>query len=238
MIKRPAHKSLTKCCLHRCRAACSNSETVTHMCCYFRACTCSLTWQNLRPSIIAWISVAREVQSRMRLIKFAGSLVEVQCKAFVCSSHQVAGLQLLLCAHPCGNPAPAGVPWGTLFTHSTVWKSVRLQIRCSETNVITLISACRFLPSISSHPEPMCSAGGREGLSWLIPLCLSRVLVRFECLSNHLCSGKCVLSIKSLAATHLIQVLPLLSFYISGIFVLPYIVKIDSKLVSFPFFFF
>lgn len=45
---------------------------------------------------------------------------------------------------PPGNPAPAGVPRGTLFTHSTVWKSVRLQIRCSETNVITLTRTCRF----------------------------------------------------------------------------------------------
>lgn len=99
----------------------------------------------------------------MRLIKFAGSLVEVQRKAFVCGSHRVVGLQLLLCVHPCGNPSPAGIPWGTLFTHSTVWKSVRLQIRCSETNVITLTSTSRFLASISSHPELACSAGGREG---------------------------------------------------------------------------
>ena len=99
----------------------------------------------------------------MRLIKFAGSLVEVQREAFVCGSHRVVGLQLLLCVHPRGNPSPAGVPWGTLFTHSTVWKSVRLQIRCSETNVITLTSTSRFLPSVFSHPEPVSSAGGKEG---------------------------------------------------------------------------
>lgn len=103
----------------------------------------------------------------MRLIKFASSLVEVQCKAFVCSSHRVVGLRLLLCVHPCGNPSPAGVPWGTLFTHSTVWKSVRLQIRCSETNVITLTSTCRFLPSIFSHPELvlLCRWEGRSTLA-------------------------------------------------------------------------
>jgi len=111
-------------------------------------------------------------QSRMRLIKFAGSLVEVQRQAFVCGSHRVVGLQLLLCVHSCGNPSPAGVPWGTLFTHSTVWKSVRLQIRCSETNVITFTSTCRFLPSVSSHPELVCPAGGREGPHQLIPLWL------------------------------------------------------------------
>lgn len=97
----------------------------------------------------------------MRLIKFAGSLVEVQREAFVCGSHRVVGLQLLLCVHPCGNPSPAGVPWGTLFTHSTVWKSVRLQIRCSETNVITL--TCRFLPSILLSPRAgvLCRWRGR-----------------------------------------------------------------------------
>lgn len=116
----------------------------------------------------------------MRLIKFAGSLVEVQRQAFVCGSHRVVGFELLLCVHPCGNPSPAGVLWGTLFTHSTVWKSVRLQIRCSETNVITLTSTCRFLPSISSHPELVCSAGGREGPHWLVPLCPSCLPARFE----------------------------------------------------------
>lgn len=120
----------------------------------------------------------------MRLIKFAGSLVEVQHEAFVCSPHRVVGLGLLLCVHPCGNPSPAGVPWGTLFTHSTVWKSVRLQIRCSETNVITLTSTCRFLPSVSSHPEPVCSAGGREAPHWLILLCLSCLPAWFQGLSN------------------------------------------------------
>lgn len=33
----------------------------------------------------------QEVQSRMRLIKFAGSLVEVQHQAFVCGSHWGCG---------------------------------------------------------------------------------------------------------------------------------------------------
>lgn len=69
------------------------------------------------------------------------------------------GHQILLCMHPRGNPSPVGVSWGTLFTHSTLWKSVRLQIRCSETNVITLTSTSRFLPSISSRPELV--AGGK-----------------------------------------------------------------------------
>lgn len=110
-------------------------------------------------------SVEQEVSVHpgMRLIKFAGSLVEVQHQAFVCGSHQGCGASApLLCVHPRGNPSPAGVPRGTLFTHSTVWKSVRLQIRCSETNVITLTSTSRFLLSVFLPPQvAMLGSWGR-----------------------------------------------------------------------------
>lgn len=138
----------------------------------------------MRPS---YESLEREVfRPGMRLIKFAGSLVEVQHQDLLfCGSHRGSGgLGLpLLCAHPRGNPSPAGVPPGTLFTHSTVWKSVRPQIRCSETNVITLTSTSRFLPAVFLPPRVgmLCLRGGRKvrdnaTLSDLVPGTWRRVL--------------------------------------------------------------
>lgn len=119
---------------------------------YSRACI------HLRVYVLQW----QVAESRMRLIKFAGFLVEVQCEAFVRGSHQVVEFSASFCVCTLVVIQLQRESPRALYLLIQLFGSL-LDCRSDAVRPMRLLltSTCRFQPSISSHHEPVCSAGGK-----------------------------------------------------------------------------
>ena len=102
-----------------CKCVCIHLSTCTVCLCVY-VCECMACYSR------------RLVQPRMRLINLASSLVEPQHWLLSAAPWVLWGLDSFVYPLTIIHLQQKS-PGDTLFTHSTVWKSVRLQIRCTET---------------------------------------------------------------------------------------------------------